>query len=819
MNAKTPPAEKILVLVLLLLALGVRLGGIGFGLPYVYHVDEARFVDISLKYLRGDPNPHFFHVPSLYTYLVAATWEGAYAVGRVFGAFHAREDLLGRINGDPSLLYLLGRLLTVLMSVLTIFVMFVLGKRMYGVRAGLLAALFLVFSVEFNRASHYLNPDAPMLLFLVLSFLFVWKVYEKGRTRDYLLAGLFAGLAFSTKYGGHVLFIPLVLAHAFRGYDAKKPVLRILLSPPLVLAGIAFVLAFLAGTPYAALDFPTFWRDFRWQAGHLYEFGHYGTAASVSVPLFYLRYGFLENLGLVVQFLALGGLVLGVVRSRRREWMLFAVPLFLLITISGWKAYATRYLLPAAPFFILVAAYFLDWLLARRPFAAGSARAGAAAGGLGPRAGAWLGAGLVAVALLPSAVRTLKFDLNLGRPDTRTVAKDWIEANLAPKTRIALEEYGPPISPEVYNVYFRKSLGEISPEWLSRRRVEYAVINDIQYSRFVPYPKDFPGQAAFYRGLDERAVLLKTFAPQWDDTLVDLHNPTIKIYRLSTNPDPGFPGNFRKYAQSVVLAGTADGVWTLRSAVRSASPLQREESVSSPFVRIVDDGGVEAVRLTLTEGPFGGPGRAEAGAKSGPIPLAPGRYRVRIGYEYAFAGKVPGLDPARRLSKEIQAGEITVEAGRPGKRMEVIFSYAAFPGRRGDDYVQSATLTRAGGGWRLASAVYGGELRFGDDYIIGPFVRVESGGVATSYVLSEGKVGSIGAPAPGGIRKSFRLPPFAGPVRLFCGYDSYYDDQRPDQAGGPETVELLLPPPYGRAQDAGAELQPPPRDSKTAKSK
>ncbi|MBN2207426.1 MAG: glycosyltransferase family 39 protein [Candidatus Aminicenantes bacterium] len=798
MTSKTPARETLLVLLLVLLALGVRLGGIAFGLPYVYHVDEARFADISIKYLRGDPNPHFFHVPSLYTYLVAATWEGAYRVGKVFGRFQTRNDFLGRFSDDPSLFYILGRLLTVLMSVLTVYALYVLGKKMYGVRAGALAALFLIFSLEFNRASHYMNPDGPMILFLVLSFLFVWNVYERGRTRDYILAGLFAGLAFSTKYGGHVLFIPLVMAHAFRGYDAKKPALRVLFSPPLLFAGLAFVAAFLAGTPYAALDFPAFWKDFRWQAGHLYEFGHFGSAASVSVPLFYLRYGLAENLGPIVQLLALGGLVLGFAKCRRRDLILFAVPLVLLATVSGWKAYATRYLLPAAPFFILIAAFFLDRLLTLRPFAAQTpsrpAGAGAPAGGR-----AWLSAGLIVLAVLPSAVRAVKFDINLSRTDTRTVAKGWIEANIPPKTRVALEEYGPPISPEVYNVYFRKSLGEISFEWMSRRRIEYAVVNDIQSSRFLPYPKDFPAYAAFYRLLDERGVLLKTFAPKWDDTLVDLHNPTIKIYRLSTYPDPGFPGNFRKYAQSVTLAGTGRGTWTLRSEVRAAAPLARGERVSAPYVRLVDDKGGEAGSLVLDGGPFGADGASEAAASAPPIALAPGRYAIRVGYEFAFEAEVPGLEPSRRLRKEVPLGEFRVEADKPGKRVEMAYSYVAFPGGRGDDYVQSATLTKTGAGWRLTSAIYGGELRFGDDYVIAPFVQVVDGGASSKYVLSEGKVGSIGVPQAGGVRKSFPIPPFGGTPRLFAGYESYYDDRRPDRAGGPETVEFLLPPSFIRA--------------------
>ena len=792
MDPQKSPREKAVIAALLLLAVAVRLAGLSFGLPDVYHVDEARFAQISRDYLRGDPNPHFFHVPSLYTYLVAATWEGAYFIGKIFGKFHAREDLLGRFDTDPSLLYLLGRLLTALMSVLTVFFIFVLGKRMYGLRAGALAALFLIFSLEHNRASHYMNPDGPMILFMVLSFLFVWSVYRTGKTRDYILVGLFAGLAFSTKYGGHILFIPLFLAHLFRGLEEKRPLWKIILSPPLIYAGLAFGLAFILGTPYAILDFPTFWRDFRWQSGHLFTFGHYGTAESVSVPLFYLRYGFFENLGVLIQFLALGGLVLGFIKSRRREWILFAVPLFLQVTVSTWKTYATRYMLPAAPFFILIAAFFLDWLLSRRPFGAGAAAAGRKS--WADKKGR-LSAALVVLVVLPSAVKVAKFDINLILPDTRTVAKEWINANLSPKSRIAMEQYGPPISPEIYNVFFKVSLGEINLEWLAKRRVEYAVINDIQYSRFVPYPKDFPSQAAFYRTLDEKAVLVKTFVPKWDNKLIDLHNPTIKIYRLSTCPLPGFPGNFRKYAQSIVLVRTSETAWTIRSSIKAAGLLRKVERVFSPYVRLIDENGREAARLVLKNGEFGAPGGSLSATKSMPLNLVPGRYKALIGYEFAYLSRVPGLDPSRRYRKEMPLAEVLVDPGKPKKRIEYVYSFAAFPNARGEDYAQSVTLARTGSGWRLTSWIYGGELRFGDDYVLNPFVRVQDpdGRNPARLTLFEGKVGSFDSPNPGGVRTTFKLPPFSEKPRLFAGYDFFYDNEKPDRAGGPVEVELLLP--------------------------
>jgi len=794
MDPQKPAREKALIAALLLLTVVVRLAGLSFGLPNVYHVDEERFAQLSEGILRGNLNPHWFFIPTLYIYLVAAAWEGVYLTGKVFGQFQTREDLLGRFGTDPSLLYMVGRLLTALMSVLTVFFMYILGRRMYGPRAGALAALFLIFSLEHNRASHYLNPDSPMILFIVLSFLFVWSVYQEGKTRDYILAGLFAGLAFATKYGGHILFIPLVLAHVFRSLEQKRPLRKIVFSLPLIASGITFILAFLASCPYVLSDFSTFKSHFNWQSSHLFTIGHYGTAESVSVPLFYLRYGFLENLGLIIQVLALGGLILGFIKSRKREWILFSAPIVLQITVSTWKTYATRYMLPAAPFFILIAAFFMDWLLSLKPFKGGAAAAG---GKPWMDKKGWLSAALVGLVVLPSAVKVAKFDINLILPDTRTVAKEWIEANLPPKTRIAMEQYGPPISPGDDRVYFnvRPSLSQINLDWLARRRVEYAVLSDIIYSRFVPFPKDFPSQAAFYRSLDEKAVPVKTFVPKWDDKLIDLHNPTIKIYRLSTCPIPGFPGNFRKYAQSIVLVRISDKAWTIRSSIKAAGLLRKIERVFAPYVRLIDENGREAARLVLKNGEFGAPGGSLSATKSMPLNLAPGRYKAMIGYEFAFASRVPGLDPSRRFRKEMPLAEVLVDPGKPKKRIEYIYSFAAFPNTRGEDYAQSVILARTGSGWRLTSSIYGGELRFGDDYVLNPFVKVQEpdGRNPARLTLFEGKVGSFDSPTPGGVRGTFKLPPFSEKPRLFAGYDFFYDNEKPDRAGGPAEVELLLP--------------------------
>jgi hypothetical protein len=53
------------LLVVLVIATGIRLLGIRYGLPYTLHTDEPTIVDRALRILRtGDYNPHFFNYGS-----------------------------------------------------------------------------------------------------------------------------------------------------------------------------------------------------------------------------------------------------------------------------------------------------------------------------------------------------------------------------------------------------------------------------------------------------------------------------------------------------------------------------------------------------------------------------------------------------------------------------------------------------------------------------------------------------------------------------------------------------------------------------------
>jgi hypothetical protein len=72
----------------------LRLWGINFGLPYLYHPDEPGYVTIAQNIFKtGDLNPHFFNYPSLFFYLNALAYMPYYLAGRLAGAFSSPADI------------------------------------------------------------------------------------------------------------------------------------------------------------------------------------------------------------------------------------------------------------------------------------------------------------------------------------------------------------------------------------------------------------------------------------------------------------------------------------------------------------------------------------------------------------------------------------------------------------------------------------------------------------------------------------------------------------------------------------------------------
>jgi 4-amino-4-deoxy-L-arabinose transferase-like glycosyltransferase len=454
-------APFFLLLAVAMGACAIRLWTVRGGLPFVDHPDEPNPIDYVVGMLRtGDPNPHAFQKPSLYVYLLLAVLSAHYRWGRAAGLYGPLDQMAITTHLYTTIpgFFLWGRLLTVVLATLTVVCVYRLGRRVWGVGAGLLAALLLALSPFHMRHSQYVTTDVASALLVLLALGASIAVAREGRWRDYLAAGAFAGLAASTKYNAGVVVLTVGAAHVL--FAGRRSLARL---PRLAGAGAAALLGFVIGTPYAVLS----WAEFR--QGILGQVRDYAeTAHGDFSGAWNLRgYGDFfvgEGLGWAVGIAALAGLALLLWRRRAVGllWLSFAVP-YLLLHLAQ-TSHFTRNMLPLIVLSMLPAgvagAALIERLFWRTSFEAerdsetarqqegnaGGAAARSFASKLGldvsrwpwPWRGAVAGVLLLAL-LLPSAIGTGRYTLRLRRGDTRVHALEWLGATIPPGVRVAAE--------------------------------------------------------------------------------------------------------------------------------------------------------------------------------------------------------------------------------------------------------------------------------------------------------------------------------------------------------------------------------------------
>src|SRR5258706_575259 len=110
--------------------------------------------------------------------------------------------LLSQLIGmtDYGKVFLLGRILSALADVFVVVMIFAIGRRLYSLRIGLLAALLYAMSVLPIQQSHFFTVDTFTNVPLVLAFWFTLDIAEGKRGwRSFVLAGTFFGLMLASR--------------------------------------------------------------------------------------------------------------------------------------------------------------------------------------------------------------------------------------------------------------------------------------------------------------------------------------------------------------------------------------------------------------------------------------------------------------------------------------------------------------------------------------------------------------------------------------------------------------------------------------------
>ncbi len=401
-----------------LVALAVRLIGLRYGLPAVYNPDEVAIMSRALAFAKGDLNPHNFLYPTFYFYALFA-WEGITAVLAVatravasFGAFQ-REFFL-----DPTRVFVAGRLLTALLGTATVVATGIFATRIAGRLVGLLAAILLAVAPLHVLNSHYVKHDVPVTFVIVLAYVAYDRLWTRRDRRSIVMAAAVTGVAFSTHYYAIFLAIPLAWSSVRGARDARDAVLR------LAIAAVVSAAVFFLLSPFLVLEFGTALRDIRANREIVVDraiesLGYFASAAR------YAKLTLFDTAGVPTALLAIAGVAVSARRAPERTlWLLsFAMP-FLLFIFSTYPA--SRYLVPVTPFIALFAAIAIGAAWQKQP------RAGHV---------------LVLVAVAVAAVESVRTGTFMRRTDTRTLALNYIQAQIPGGTTILTQPYSVPLEP------------------------------------------------------------------------------------------------------------------------------------------------------------------------------------------------------------------------------------------------------------------------------------------------------------------------------------------------------------------------------------
>lgn len=499
---------------ILLLSLVIGLTGLEWGAPHFQHPDEFIRVILTLRQNKS-PNPHYFNNPVLPIYLGAIPLVPYYLYLMLFrpellSSFSSLSPTAESLSSVPTEfmtnVILLVRLMSVLVSLASLVVVYLVAERVFSRRTALLSCFLLALSPLFIPHAKYATVEIYLLLFFWLSLLFQQRYLEHGSQKDLLLSAVFVGLAMASKYIGIFGIFFLAVAVLLRARPRSLPeAIASLLKKDVMKAGLLVGIVFLIANPWPVLAFHDVFGAFLHE--HMFDIWGSGVRKAVwnpSTPTVrgWITYPKLAFVGLTPALfvLAIIGFIMLLIQIKHERslsntpgmlpmHLLLWVFTYYALFVGPWVNSYSRYLVPIVPALLIFAAVVLERLWVS--------------------AGVLKAVGRVAVVLVVAfAVLNAGMVLYEFTHDTRSQAGKWLEDNLNRDDNIGFfaqqDVYLPPFPegvevtffPYVYNVSIPDEEFAEQAAALLESGPEYLVLTSAYYKRF--YGKQPTVRTEFY---------------------------------------------------------------------------------------------------------------------------------------------------------------------------------------------------------------------------------------------------------------------------------------------------------------------------------
>lgn len=440
-----------------------KLKGSRFNPIRSYHPDESNFIKAisNMEPRKLDFNPRYLYYGALYIYFFAF----AVCIGFFTGFIELTRDisLYFIYPNEIAKFYLIGRFISVVFGTLTVYVTYLIARKLYNEKAGLLSALALSTTPILVINSHFISTDVTASFFVCLTFLFSIRILDSSKWKWYILAGISAGLTAQTKYNAGAVILIVPIAGLLKEWKGKKELILcwfrkkvfisylcalgtfgLLLSPFIFLTPGKFIECFSAGMFRTSPSIPNFLNNL----------------------LFFLR-AFYNGMGFSIFIISILGFIFAILRKEKKDILLvFWITLnyLALAIMSPIYDRHMRYTVIILPFVVIIASQFIISIKTKKI----------------------LGYLLILLMFLPSLLYSLGYNRIFMVENIRTTTGKWIAQNIFAGSSIGLRRYPwqyqtPPINQKKYQLFITGETPEKTVKSLERQKPNYFIISNAEY--------------------------------------------------------------------------------------------------------------------------------------------------------------------------------------------------------------------------------------------------------------------------------------------------------------------------------------------------
>lgn len=379
-----------------------------------FHPDEINIINAVRKIdLFKKLNPNFFAYGSFSIYLIRA-------IAEIWA--NLSNNALILINYET--LNLIGRFLSALFSTISIYLIFVLGKKLANWKVGLLSSILLALSPGLIQYAHYSVNESLIVCSLILMMILSINYYQKANFLNLAFLAVISGLVISTKISS-IIFLIIPFVYWLMLFKKQKMFPNITHSLFFIILSFT---AFIITSPYYLLDFANAFKSLSYESQVALgtNIVPYTLQFKDKIDYLFPLQNLLWQTNFLIPILGIIGLFLWLtVALNKKEYSILPVFIFtiLFFLITGaWHTKFIRYFLPLIPIFVLACSWFLIKILEIKKLKL-------------------LRFAFIGMVVIISLFWTLSYIKIFAKESTRITASKWINQNIEKNKVLLIEEW------------------------------------------------------------------------------------------------------------------------------------------------------------------------------------------------------------------------------------------------------------------------------------------------------------------------------------------------------------------------------------------